>query len=1410
MSSDFLDVLRGGLTPVYDRGMERVTLPLRSDGSGGLRPADDGSRAYRDRWGRTPDAPRYLLAPTRDTAEPLTVRVAFRRRTGGPEEETEVRFPAGWPGGDTIAVELPGRADEFTDELRITALRPHPPAPRAADDWQLTALLGNLAKLLWVIGRDYQDLGRRLTEVAAQRNATTARGAGLDLLGQDLGAPRFPARPYSWDADTVALYHLDDTPPDGTANIVPNVADIGARFGAPDHHGVNHGAEAGRTGRFSFAFGFTAPNSSITVSDHSDFAVAPGADLTAEAVVRPDHTTTDTGAVLTKRARLDDDTVPGWSLAIGTFRGIDHNLRLSLGDGTAQVRLFADRDLGDGCFHHLAAVVRRTPDGTAVGLHLDGTQVARAVVPELGALTSIEPLVIGHGQETSPDGPAPAQYHGLIEEVRISRIARTSFDPVTGEGDDHYRRRLHIFQRWLVPTPDALQDGLNRTAGRVTGDHTPESGPGSFVIDETTGRIATGSLDVRVLPPPLTTGQCIAADGDRLRTEAQVVGTAAGEPDFDPGWLCRHPGAAGLAFADDGCRLMQLGVRRTLDILLTRIGAQPFPPRTLIVVRAYDPTATDLFSVGRALLLRLDGPRGPAGPGLTAELGVQAHAAGFGWVCHTADGLLRVAQPPTDAFAITLRPDVPPVPGTDTTAGQTAAISLDPDPGAPTEVEVRWSVTRGGPGSATAVPASSGKAAALLAATAGDVTVTVEVSRAGHTRSGRRTIRIGLPDTALDAAGSVGRDGRLGATEAQAAGPPADDFDPTYLQLRTDDLSPPARAVVFGPAPAARRMQPATGAALERLLDVLGPAAGKLHVLSAFSQADHGLAGQGRVLVLAHDTLSAPALGARAFAAGFDHIALQDPAAAGAPATVRVAVAAGEHLRAEVVGAGVALSGAAGNVAAEVRVGETVTLTVNPRVVPVSACLAPDGARLFLADPGRHRVLALRLEAPAATALPVPALATARQVDPLPGALAFVADRLFVAHRGVGMLAVLDPATLGPATPPVTLPGPAALATDDTRLFVACAGDRTLRAFDPQTAQQTGRVNLPATPTAIAAAPNSPLLAVLLDGGGFCLVTRAAFQLQGGVVGAGTPALCAAFAPDGTKLYVGTGPATPGAGSASVQVYPTGGTTPIATVGGLPSGTVPVTMCAATDQRHLYVATAGSETAAGRVHVLDPAADTLLPTAFSPGGDCRVLAASPAGAAYRPCLLAAVESAGTLLLADQTPLAGDPPLPPQLAFRQVLALEPDAQLTWSAAPAGPGRAEPYSPGSPVTRVTGLAPGVVRLRADYFRGSPVLPYQCEVRLRPDLDARPEVVVSKDQYDLVLNILNWFQPIGVEFRTGRLRGHVRELDDAEPGLPPAYTFPAYRTGDRRRPARFTRPGRDDDPGADGGATAVHDQG
>ncbi|WEO99768.1 LamG-like jellyroll fold domain-containing protein [Streptomyces sp. FXJ1.172] len=1361
MSTRFLEIMQTALTSPYTRGMERLTLALGPRGPDGTIPVTHYDfDAYERCYGVPPDSPRYLLAPGGTALEPLTVRIWFTRSDASAEEHVDVWIPAAWPAGGGVAIPIPGRAAEITDRLRITRLQPQPPADQTDQDWELTALLGNLAKLLWAAGREFEDLACHGTDVAAQRNVDAAHGASLDLLGLDLGAPRFPPRPYTWDADTLALYHLDEpAAPDGQTATVRDAA---------GHPAVTQGGVSGRTGRFSRAVEFTEPASSITIADRPEFALASGSSFTVEALVKPDPASTGPGVVIAKRSPLNTTAGTGWALTLGTFQGFDHNLRFSLSDGTQEVDLFADRDLADGTFHHVAGVVDNRPGPpphTVVLLYVDGVAVARLTPDHLGALTASQPIVIGLGQEATESGLTQAQYVGLVEEVRLSKAPRRTFHPVTGEGDDQYRARLRIFQRWLLPTPDALQDALNKAAVDVAGDDAP------FVVDEAAQHPVTGTHQIRVLPQPPAVGESVAADGDQRGTAAQAVGTVADETDFDPAWLCRHTGSSALDFGtDEDRRMMQQSVRQALDELLRRLGTAP--GGVLSVVKAYVPDAPDLHRVGRALLLRHNTVD-------VGEVAVQAHAAGFGWVCRTGADEVEVAQPRADVFRITPLADAGAPQPPDVDEGHDLVLGVDPDPSRFADTQVRWSLTRPGAGAATLQ--SQGGTATLRALAAGDVSVHVEVTRSGYTRGGTRAVRIGLAQDGLGAGQSIDGGGRRGVTETAAAGGLDEDFSERYLRLRTDDQTGHT-GVDYGPDLADRRMQPATEQALDRLLALLATVPGNLVVAKSYDPADPGLHQQGRALLLRHTTLPAAALAARAFAAGFAYVACEDSADAGTAPGIHVAVAAGETI--SVTGPG------------ELRVGESADVAIEPRTDPVAVCLSDDGGRAYIADSGTHRVASFTVSAAATNAVPRLAPDGSAAVAAFPRVLVFAAGQLFVVHDQSPVVSVLDPVTLATTALITTGPRPITLATDGDRLFVGCAGDSTLRAYDVHSHAQTGGLNLPNVPVSIAVTARNPSLYVLLGQDEFCQVDRVSLEVIGTTVATGVGAASAALTPDGGKLYIACAGDDPERDTGTVRVYRTADNQQSAVIDDFPAHSPPLLLSISADQACVYAATSGSAAGPGHVHVIAPSTDTLLPRPFNPGGTCTALAASPATAAYQPCLLAASATAATLSLADPAPLADTPPRPPRLTAYVHLGTGAGEEPAWSTAPFGRGSVQLASLIRPSDRITALAPGPVLVQAAYVQGDRLLPYQCEVRLRPALEDRSDAVISKDQYDLVLNILNWFHPLGVEVRTERLRAHVAALRADDADLLPSYTFPTYHMSGPY-PSPFLRPGKTDGP-------------
>ena len=100
---------------------------------------------------------------------------------------------------------------------------------------------------------------------------------------------------------------------------------------------------------------------------------------------------------------------------------------------------------------------------------------------------------------------------------------------------------------------------------------------------------------------------------------------------------------------------------------------------------------------------------------------------------------------------------------------------------------------------------------------------------------------------------------------------------------------------------------------------------------------------------------------------------------------------------------------------------------------------------------------------------------------------------------------------------------------------------------------------------------------------------------------------------------------------------------------------------------------------------------------------------------------------------------------------------------------------------PKATFTPRQPGLLDLNINYFEndpsGSSTLPYTFEIRLKPALEAA-NAIIPKHQYDLIMNILNYFHPIGVEVLTANIRKHVVELDQDPLRAFPFYTYPDFQ--------------------------------
>ena len=1370
MSVATIDVMRQAITQPFARGMETQELHLdfvavAVDGTIPIGAYDFGE--YQHAYERLPEAPRYLLIPQFSPTEDLDISIDY-----GAASPAVVRVPAGQFAGVSIAIPIAATA-----LTRLASLRAQPAsAPTmAAGAWRIVAVLGNLAKVLWVVGAEYEELRGTLDRVTAQRDRHQAMIASLDLLGNDLGIPRFPAVAYSFEGDTLALYHLDDV----LQPAQTQVADAPRPDGSLGHPATNHGAFSGRPGRFNTAFEFTAATGGtfITAPDHADFALPAAASFTVEAMLRP-ATRMDGkgGGVVAKRASLNLPARVGWALAVGPYRGIDSNVRFSLSDGAGgSIELFADRDLGDGIFHHVAGVIERRSTLTIARLYLDG-QVVSTGSGAVGPLTNTEPLVIGYGVErvttTAGTVDQDAQFLGTIDEVRLSKVARTSFHPVTGEGNEEYRKRLGMFQRWILPTPQAIQDTVN---GLVTLDGTAGVAGQSFLIEEATRGIAQATRFLRVLPAELRHGQSIAADGNMRVTVDQAAGTADDDPDFDAAWLLRHDDPR-AAYSNEGARWMQVGVADALNRLLDRAG------QGLTIISGYEsgtlyePRQLNLHRVGRALRLT----HSLVGPG---DLAARAHAAGFDYVERTVVDEVFVAQGKREAFTIQVagRP-VLPGGGPPPFLQADVALYLNPDPGL-ADVQINWRLIRCGEGdggfvdqtTGNLVAESSGHQPVFRGTKAGNLLVRADVTRERHRATATSDVRIALADTALGMGESTSGAGQRGASEDSASGLLSSYFQPTYLVVRDDD-SGLVPVISYGSDPLRRRMDRAASAALNQLIPLVPPA---LTVVRAYDPAATDLHAQGRALDLTHSSLPLPTLAARAFQAGFDFIRIE----AGPPQVLHVSVWGGELI-------GVDIRDDVGSATDEVRVRDRLHpasaplhVDILPKAKPPAACFSPDGALLYVANEGTDDVTPLQLTAPSAASLPGAELHAPIPAGHRPVALAATTGSLYVVNAGSDSVSVIDRNTLQVTA--TLLPGktPHAIARrpDQSKVYVACIGDAIVATYATATNAKVNSATIGLAPFAIALSPDGLHLYVADAGTGTVRVLlEASLQVTVTLAMPVTGAMALLAKPDGSRLYVSC------ANDDSIQVFQTSNYAQVGAIR-LAAGVRPQALAISTDEHHLFVACANLT----QLLIVPSDENSTEATKSIPlDRGVAVLVPSPLGASYLNVLVAVAPDDGRITVIDPSAVGTSRST---IVQSVLLGSGLGERVSWTVSAlrkvdgVALGDATLSSDVSSHVDLTGTAPGGVMLKAFYVQpraGDLVDPYQFRVRVNPALLSQLGAtgLIRKDQYDLIMNIVANFHPIGVEVITDELRQHVMEFRVASTETFPTYTYPAYRM---RRP-------------------------
>lgn len=709
------------LTLPYRRGAEILEIPLGEDSEGWTSVADYDFSDYRRRYQSEPPEPKYIFFPLRQTGQDA-LQIEVEYAIEGATQTTSIALDPNTFAQTSQLVPLPTAAAANLRLLRLRQL-PVPLSGTGRDNWRIVALLGNIAKLLWVLGREKDLIQQHLQDVQQQRLRTFAYRFSLDRLGTDLGVPRFPPSPYSFDTATLALYHLDESSSE-TEPVVDEMARLRSRFGLSGHPGANNGAIP-VVGKFGGGLRFPG---SVEIAHHETFDLPSTRSFTVEGFLKLDPVAEGTLQVVMAKGQHNASgelVDAGWSLQLIDVRGFSHNLSWTVRDRDRQFTLFADLNLADEQFHHFAATLDRTQQ--RLRLFVDGIERANTAISDLADVTNGEPILWGRSH-------VGHQFFGVLDEVRFSSVARSQFHPVLGESDTAYRQRLGLFERWFLPTPQNLLDNLNRLVRVLqlqSGSFVTLENP--FEIEETDRPILHASQLVRLLPDRINAGQSIAVDGRFNLKEASVSGVAAEETDFRDIYLLRHDRARVNYGSQDNQRRMQRGTQLALSALLALL-ARDSVSGNLILDKSFDPDDSGLHSVGRALLLRHE-----TLPPQT--LAVYAHRANFDYVRNTGTQVYASVAPQEKLEIVV-----------EALTEEAIDLQLAPEP-LPRQGRIQWTLIPCGTGKgrlvahpddpASSTPVPQRPRLRLLTEATGEITVRVEYTLERRTVTGTQTLQLG-------------------------------------------------------------------------------------------------------------------------------------------------------------------------------------------------------------------------------------------------------------------------------------------------------------------------------------------------------------------------------------------------------------------------------------------------------------------------------------------------------------------------------------------------------------------------------------------------------------------------------------------------------------------------------------------
>ncbi|MEW2352937.1 hypothetical protein [Spirillospora sp. NPDC029432] len=613
--------MAGRLTLPFERGGSWMRLALGADGTV---EEHHGFDHHEERFGVPPD-PAYVVEALADVKHDTTVRLTGQGR------EVSVTVPAGTPAGTSFAApRTAGTVAQVTAE---------PSAGDVSRGWAVTALLGTIAKALWVVGWERDHLRRQFARVLSQRHLPFASGRALDALGTEFGVPRLAGEGDDRYRDRLGAFRAWTLPTAaGLAEVlntaVGRLGEDGRTLVVDDSDGVVHrgvrtvrvvparipeGTGIDAAGRTTAAEG-DAPPEGFFDARFLTRIEGDGADHVPPPPPPDDGDQAGSGGPPPDPRLVQPDTARAFGrlLPLAAAEAAGGRLRVLSafdpaapdGRATGRAMLMEHTAIGSA---RLAALAHRA--GFDLVFHRRGGEVYAATLP--GELFVLAAAGADQSGDVLPVGGA------LVLALRPA--------PPAGAAVRYRTVPCGPGSCTLAPAPDGASVTVTGTApGRVT-----VKAEISYATHTLT---ATRELTAR--PASLETGTTIAADGTTDPGDLPAGGDAG------PAFLVRHDDErVDYGGAEDN-RRMHRTARDRLDDLLGRIAALgTVPPgRRLRILAAYRPDAPGPAGQGREL--RLAHPDVP--PGRLAAL---AHAAGFDRARADAESV-TVRQAPADPVDI--------------------------------------------------------------------------------------------------------------------------------------------------------------------------------------------------------------------------------------------------------------------------------------------------------------------------------------------------------------------------------------------------------------------------------------------------------------------------------------------------------------------------------------------------------------------------------------------------------------------------------------------------------------------------------------------------------------------------------------------------------------------------------------